>query len=164
MKQLSIYSCIVLLIIACTSYNVENPYTPEMFSVINDSLGKKLVSQCSRPSPKYDASAFFNLTESDQKTLHQYFKNIYQLKFNPENSTSLQVENLDLYIYQYVGVVIHNEKYVYINAFPKELIELTNHDWKRIPLIGCDGGIHQWGVLFNINNTTFSKLAMSSPY
>jgi hypothetical protein len=150
--------CMLLLMQSCD--NTDYQHQPEMFTIIKDSLGKELTRQCSRPSPK-DAEDFFNLSESDKNTLHQNFKKVYRQKPGHDAFKHLTIKNLDEYMYQYVGVIIKNERYIYINAFPEEIIRKTNHAWKHIPLTGCDGGPDFWGVLFNIEKEKFSELFMN---
>jgi hypothetical protein len=161
LKTIVVYlACILMMMQSCQTTN--NQYEPAMFTVIKDSLGKELTRQCSRPSPQ-DVEGCFKLSESDKKTLHHNFKKVYGLSPKQDAFKHLTIENLDEYMYQYVGVIIKNEKYIYINAFPEEIILKTNHDWKRIPLTGCDGGPHFWGVLFHIGKEKFTELAMNGP-
>lgn len=151
---------VFLMIQSCDTTNYQ--FTPEQFVALKDSLGKKLVSQCSRTSPR-GATQFFNLSESEKNTLHKNFKKIYTLEPEEDAFKDLKITSFDESIFQYVGVIYNDKKYIYINAFPEELIKRTNHDWKRYPVTGCDGGPHFWGVLFDINDERFFDLYMNGP-
>src|ERR1035437_4057069 len=75
-------------------------------------------------------------------------------------STPKKVKNLITYGFQYLGVIIKDKKYIYVNAFyvktPQDLFTKFK-DWKTYPVIACKGGKSFWGVLFGLEDGTFSQ-------
>ena len=160
-KNISFYIVLTFLLVqSCDTTNYQ--FTPKQFAVIKDSLGKELVHQCSRPSPRA-ATDFFDLSENDINTLHKNLKRIYSLEPAEKAFKSIAIRDLEKYVYQYAGFVFEGSSYIYINAFPKELIVELRHDWKRFPLITCDGGPNDWGVLFDMDEERFYNLYMNGP-
>jgi len=59
------------------------------------------------------------------------------------------------YYRQYLGVVIGDRKLIYVNLFPRwllerrELLGLVRHDWRTGFVDICDGGDEFWGALFD---------------
>lgn len=150
--------CVFLILQSCDTTDYQ--FIPKQFTVIHDSLGKQLVRQCSRPSPS-DVTQFFTLSESEINTLHQNFKKINKLEPVEAAFKELRITTIENYAYQYVGIIRNDKKYIYINSFRKERALTTPHDWKRLPMIICDGGPHIWGVLFDLNEVCFSELHMN---
>lgn len=153
---------ILYILIISQSCSQKNHFEPKMYSTMDYNLGEKLTKQCSRPSPQ-NVEAYFNLSTNDKEKLHQNFKKIHNIKPEEIDFENVKIGNFNNYIYQYVGVVIDNKNYIYINVIPKDIIEITNHDWKNIPSTGCGGGPSSWGILFNIKTTEFSELYMNGP-
>ena len=74
------------------------------------------------------------------------------------------VKDLDGYGFQYLGVTIKNKRYIYINAFyvvSKKDLKEEYKNWKKEPIVVCDGGEGFWGVLFDIETLEFSELAFN---
>ncbi|WP_298514229.1 hypothetical protein [uncultured Kordia sp.] len=152
--------CVFLLIQSCDTTNYQ--FTPKHYTVIKDSLGKQLVHQCSRPSPR-GATQFFDLTENDVLTLHTNFKKVYELEPAEDFFIDYAITNLEAYAYQYVGFIYKGTRYVYINAFTIENATITRHDWKNIPMVVCDGGPQLWGVVFDMDKKRFYNLYLNGP-
>nr|WP_321237202.1 hypothetical protein [uncultured Psychroserpens sp.] len=153
---------IIYFLVISQSCSQKNHFEPKMFSIMDFSLGKEITKQCSRPSPK-NIESYFNISKNDEKKLHKNFNKIHEIKPVELDFKNIEINDFNEYVYQYVGVTIDNRKYIYINATPKDIIEKTNHDWKNIPLVGCDGGPSFWGILFNISSKEFSQLYMNGP-
>jgi hypothetical protein len=74
------------------------------------------------------------------------------------------IKNIKDYCFQYVGLVINNKKYIYINAFQIESahdLDSFYKDWKTSPVIVCDGGDSFWGVLYDLETGLFTKLSIN---
>lgn len=75
-----------------------------------------------------------------------------------------KVDSLKGWGFQYLGVVIKDKKYIYINAFPANDIaryKEHNYDLSLTAVVVCDGGAHYWGVLFDPETKQFSLLSFN---
>ena len=77
-----------------------------------------------------------------------------------------KLKGVNGYGFQYVGVIIKERKYIYINAFPVSDIEMLKKygqsiDLTKTPMGACDGGLDFWGALFDIETKTFSQLSFN---
>ena len=147
------YLIFLLIILVVSSFCSCQKRTQSFIaSVIFDtSKAKQILDQCSRPSPK-NISKIFKLEGAEVKILENNLAKLTTL------DTSL---NLSKYGVQYIGVVMNNKDYIYINAFPFEWSQNSQRDfpnWKVEPINMCDGGNHFFGVLFNIKQQEFSEL------
>ena len=161
MKQ---WILITLIFIFCgISACCQNLVFKPAFSVILDSAqGKKLFDQCSRSVPS--VKDFWTPREQDIAILENNFKTVYALLSNDCCIGGARVDSLEHYGFQYIGVNINNRKFIYINAFPLEELDLFkrhNQDPEKIPIVVCDGGTSFWGVLFEIKTIEFSHLAFN---
>jgi hypothetical protein len=61
---------------------------------------------------------------------------------------------------QYIGVISHGKKLIYLNAFDKSILtdSAEHRDWRTKALIICDGGDAFWGVEFDPADNTFHNL------
>lgn len=80
---------------------------------------------------------------------------------------NINIEPLNEYGYQYIGLIINDQRYIYINAFLLNIFyghddfETIYKDWQTKPIIFCDGGNGFWGVLFDVNTKLFSQLSIN---
>ena len=58
-----------------------------------------------------------------------------------------------------MGFVNKSTRYLYVNAFPIEF--LNRQDWKRFPMVICDGGPHLWGIVFDMDTERFYNLYLN---
>lgn len=122
-----------------------------------------VLKQCSRPTPAgVDGTwivpqAIIDKLESD---LPKLSKLTAQQCCVPGG----KVDNPDAYFRQYVGIMIHGKKYVYINASRASFSDgnaRNNDAWKQTPVMVCDGGKGFWGALYDPENGEFSDLAFN---
>ncbi len=136
-------------------YTQKHTYIPQLETIIPKENCNEIFKQCSRKVPK-KIDKFFILSNSEIQTLKKNFKKILIIK----DKRGKSIKNLSNYAFQYVGLIIEGKKYIYINAFISSLT-LTEKDWKKKPIIVCDGGISFWGVLFDIETTNFIQLEIN---
>ncbi len=77
------------------------------------------------------------------------------------------IREFEKFGFQYIGVVITQRRYIYINAFDAFAfggLEKDKPHWKTSPVMVCDGGWHYWGVLYNVENSKFEQLAFNYRY
>ena len=136
------------------------------FGIAMDSLGgSHLLRQCSRFTP-IDISSFWVVSKTDANELEKNFPAIDSLKSAECCRPGAKITNRGNYAFQYIGVVINNRKFIYINAFPATDIAFMkkiqkDFNPKHAPIIVCDGGKSYWGALYDIETKTFSQLCFN---
>ena len=60
---------------------------------------------------------------------------------------------------QYVGIVRDGRRVIYGNFYPER--GGLNHDWRRTPMIVCDGGPDFFGVEYDVEGRRFTHLAFN---
>ena len=64
---------------------------------------------------------------------------------------------------QYLGVVIGGRRLIYVNVFPRwlverrELVGIAPQDWRTVFVSVCDGGDGFWGALYDPETLRFSS-------
>lgn len=140
-----------------------NKYIPQYSVILTKDKGEKVLAQCSRAVPS-NVSGYFDLEDKDIELLEDNFKKILQLKAKDCCIINGKIDRLENYGFQYIGIIIHKKKYIYINAL---FIESGNDfnrwykDWEKEPIIFCDGGDGFWGALFDLSTKRFSQLAIN---
>jgi len=150
------------LLFTCFSYGQQHKFVPEIKAILSQDNGEKLIKQCSRFSVE-NVQSFFNVSENEVSDLETNFKKIYTIQSTKCCLKGQKVSNLKYYGYQYVGLIIKDAKYIYINAFELETsqILLKSGEWQIKPVVMCDGGSSYWGVLYNIKKKKFMQLSMN---
>ncbi|HVS92870.1 MAG TPA: hypothetical protein VHE59_12595 [Mucilaginibacter sp.] len=149
---------VLLLFFANVSIAQKDHFKPEHSAALDTAHGKKLLHQCSRETPE-NVSGFFVVSVTQVKSVEDNFKKILKLKSKVYASGS-DLADLGQYGYQYIGLIIHRKKYIYINAFnyyPNEFKRM-HLDWEKDAVNTCGGGNGWWGVLYNIEDQSFSQL------
>ena len=140
-----------------------NNFKPYFSIVVDTSIGNQLLRQCSRATPK-NVDAFWTPTKSDIKQLENNFKKINTIKATECCWKGAKVDSLHNFSFQYLGVIIGGQKYIYINAFPsgnETWFKEHDKDLSTNALIVCDGGTSYWGVLFDLKSLSFLSLAFN---
>lgn len=128
-------------------------FKPQFSTILNADKGKELLNQCTRCIPQ-NITGFWNLTQSDVNTLENNFKKIKNLK-SSKCGIEGSISELNIYLFQYIGITIGSKKLLYINAFASRD---SKDIWKTEPVKACDGGIYYWGAIFDIETLEFSNL------
>lgn len=157
------FGLLVGLIILCwgSSFAQNHKFIPKFSTTISAEEAPNLLKQCSRSVPE-KVKGYIDLKNDDIKKLESDFKKVLTVK--PEGCCySGNIRRLKNHGYQYAGLIINNKKYIYINAFHMDSEEDLERykDWKTTPVIVCDGGENYWGVLYDVENGTFSQLSMN---
>ncbi len=148
----------LLCLLSCAALSGAQDYSVKpAFSVIMDSSkGPLMIRQCSREHPT-NVTGFWNISPEQIKVLEKNYKKLLAVRIH-DGFGNTRVYNLSKYVYQYMGLTIDGEKYIYINA-SGGFIGGDKNNWKENPVVVCDGGAGYWGVLFNLNKLKFSQLA-----
>jgi hypothetical protein len=123
---------------------------PDRFAILPESQGPALVRQCSRLAPR-DVSGFWSPSVAQVLALEQRLPDLFR-----KSQPKIKLAN---YFRQYVGIVSHGRKLIYLNAFIKGGLDVNpKKDWKTTAIIVCDGGDGFWGVEFDPAENTFQHL------
>ena len=144
---------VIICLIAQCGYSQINTYKPKYEAILDAKYGEQLQGQCSREFPS-DVDSFFTPTTAQIAQLSKQFKSIVKLGLGKNSNV------LKKYGYQYIGVVIKDTQYIYVNAFFVDEMTLKT-GWEKYPFMACDGGDKFWGVLFCIETKKFSQLAIN---
>jgi hypothetical protein len=156
---------ISFLLLICLSkvQSQENYFKPLFSAILDSSEGRVLLHQCSRSVPVKNPS-YWNPVQNDIDILQNNFKKVCILNGNDWGSINGKVDSLQKFGFQYLGVIINDKKYIYINAFPfreVEKLKSENYDLSKKSLVVCDGGRYFWGVLFDTETMKFSYIAFN---
>lgn len=126
---------------------------PDNCAILPLSQGPALILQCSRPAPK-DVSDYWAPSSSQVIAIEKLLPDLIR-------KSGLKVKLSGSYR-QYMGVVSHGKKIIYLNSFPGSALRPypsdKQVDWRNKPVIYCDGGDNFWGVEFDPGDNTFHDL------
>lgn len=138
-------------------------FKPKYSIILTSKTGEKMMDQCSRSTPE-KVEKYFDLTGEEIVSLENNFKKILSIKSAGCCFNGWKILKLDDYGFQYIGVIVNNHKYIYINAFiVEDEDDFTSwyKNWKIAPIIVCDGGDGFWGVLFDLEKKLFLQLSVN---
>jgi hypothetical protein len=145
------------------SYSQMDKFVPENSTIISSYKGADMLRQCSRAVPD-TVGSYFDLTINDIQGLENNFKKVLKIKASDCCLLGGVIKNIKDYCFQYVGLVINDKKYIYINAFQIESaqdLKTIYKDWKTSPIVACDGGDSFWGVLYDLETGLFIQLSIN---
>ena len=154
---------IIMIVGTMNSFAKSKKFVPEYSAILKSDKGPEILRQCSRSTPK-NVENYFDLTPVEIGDLENNFKKVLDIKSTGCCYSGIKLHGLKKYAFQYIGLIINGEKYIYINAFQIESSDdLTRFykKWKTSPVIICDGGDSVWGVLFKLKNKKFSQLSIN---
>lgn len=139
-------------------------YIPQYGTILSSDKGEKIMNQCSRSIPE-NIDKYFDLTKENIELLESNFRKVLAIKSTIRYPfVGWKVDKLENYGFQYLGIVISNRKYIYLNAFIIDSEDdFTNwyKNWKVDPIVICDGGDGYWGALFDLETGSFSQLSIN---
>ena len=138
---------VLVWILFAASLSAHGESLPESCAILPVSQGPALIRQCSRGAPS-GVSEFWEPSISQILAIEQRLPEFLR-------STSHSIKASD-YLRQYVGVVSHGRKLIYLNAFIRGGLTVNpKKDWKTMAVIVCDGGDGFWGVEFDPADNSF---------
>ncbi len=123
--------------------------------VLPEATADQVKQLCSRPGPP-KFSGTWKPTEADIQTMESHLSHIARLR-TESGIVGEQIEHPDRYYRQYLGIIIENRKFVFINAFCDDK---PPEDWGKRVVDVCDGGC-SWGVVYDVETGVFSHLEMN---
>ena len=158
------FGFILLLVLAVNGlFGQKNKFVPTYSTILPNIQGPIVLRQCSRSVPE-KVESYFELATTDIQNVENNFKKILSVKATGCCLIGGKIKKLEGYGFQYLGIVIGNQKYIYINAFRIETPEdITTFykNWKSEPIMVCDGGVSFWGVLFDVEKKLFCQLSIN---
>lgn len=159
---------IVTFLIGCQSskdVTTSSKVVSNQFVVLDSTQAQKSVDQCSRYAP--DIVRGWNPSNQQIEELEKNLTRIEKLTAKACCLMRGNLENVNKYIRQYVGVEVNGQQLIYINAFPvgefedwpADLVKVPN--WKEQAYVVCDGGDYYWGAVYNPETNSFSDLAFN---
>ena len=157
------YIISILILLGLAACAQTKKYTPNYFTILDQTEGRTVLDQFSRTSPT-KVENFFTPTSNEVSVLENNFRKLLKTKSIDCCNPAVQIKKLKRTVFQYTGLIIDHKKYIYINAFQIDSPEdLHNYypDWQFKPVIICDGGESVWGVLFNLDEKKFLQLTFN---
>jgi hypothetical protein len=121
--------------------------------LLPSSMAKDAVQHCSREAPKVTKG--WTPSQQDLDSLEAHLPELRNLKSDGKGlgANGDSIPDPERYYRQYVGVVVHGHRYIYVNA-----ILSVHGDWQTEIQDICDGGTSTWGVLYDPATCKFSDL------
>jgi hypothetical protein len=152
MPSYHLISVAFLLLLATT---VSVAQTKIRWALLPESAADQANQLCSRPGPpKFKGT--WKPTETDIQTMESRLPRISRLRAK-SGIIGERVENPGRYYRQYLGIVIENRKFIFINAV---CVDKPPENWRDTVVDVCDGGC-SWGVVYDIETGEFSHLEMN---
>jgi len=128
--------------------------------ILPPSLGKKLLTQCSRPVP----TGITEFWQPSPKEIDELEASLGKYLDEREKARSPNPPIGATFRRQYVGFVgkvgsIHQgERFIYGNFYPDEARGDAPDSESKEPVGVCDGGPAFWGIVYRISRKTFEDL------
>ena len=129
--------------------------TKTRFVVLPESAADQVKQLCSRPGPP-SFDGVWKPTEADIRAMESRLSRIADLR-TESGIIDVRIKHADRYSRQYVGVIIENRKFIFINAFCDDSPPTY---WRERVVDVCDGGC-SWGVVYDVETGKFSHLEMN---
>ncbi len=152
----------------CVDTLVTDFFRPTRKTALQAVKGPELIDQCAfrgEEANKPEVDQFLSLSTDVICILDQNFKKVLELEGGNGQEQGIKIDSLQNYAFQYMGMEIGNEDFIYVNAAELNDEQLSDRfpRWKLEPIVACGGGKTYWGALFNITTTEFSDLQFNNP-
>jgi len=136
-------------------------------TLLPQSQAKSIANQCSRKSPS-DYTDVWVPKSAEITAMESKLGNISKLKVESCCIVGKRITNPGDWYMQYIGLMWHKRKIIYISATSTdtpEYKEIDNTgkvlaDWRTVAVQICDGG-NAWGVIYDVESGSFSDLAVN---
>jgi hypothetical protein len=149
-RYLSSISCFTLLL--CS---IAIAQTQPRWVLLPESEAERIKQLCSRPGPP-EFQGTWKPTDSDIQTVESRLSRVSRLRAR-SGITGTQIGHPNRYYRQYLGIIIKNRKFIYINALCEDK---PPDSWRETLDDVCDGGCN-WGVVYDVATGKFSHLEMN---
>jgi hypothetical protein len=116
---------------------------------------KAMLEQCSRPTPE-DVDGSWTVPAATVKRLERDLPQLADFVAKPAGGKAFDPSG---FYRQYVGITVHGQKLIYINAFGGGRDRIPfDIPWRKTPVVVCDGGRSHWGAVYDPKTHEFSQL------
>ncbi len=134
------------------------------YAVLDSVSALKMGHQCSRWAPIITGT--WNPSSSDIANVESNLGKISEIVADSCCLLRGRIKEPRSYLRQYVGVEVDGKRLIYVNAFARTFFDdwpsqVPKPDWRKEPIIPCDGGDDYWGVLFDPSTSSFFDLAIN---
>ena len=144
----------VLLVLFCGCILVM-AQAQRRWTLLPESEAEHVKQLCSRPGPP-EFQRTWKPTESDIQTMESRLSRISRLRTR-SGIVGVRIAHPDRYYRQYLGIIIKNRRFIFINALCDEK---PPDSWRERISDVCDGGC-SWGVVYDVATGAFSYLEMN---
>lgn len=146
---------VITLFLSCTKVHFDH----NQAIVLDERMAyhRNITQPCSRTGPPAFEGTW-TPTEEVITSMEKHFNRLHKLKASECCLPRFNIDPIDQYFLQYVGVIINGKKLIYINAVPYK--DIKDKD-KFTPQGGCDGETCCWGVLYDPDMEKFFHLAIN---
>jgi hypothetical protein len=157
--KILLFSALVFFQTVCIAQDYR--FKPMIAATMDTSTKMQVLDCCSRTCPD-SITGIWIITPKEILILEKYFKKILTL----ETELCCGINNIDSlnsYAFQYLGVWRNSKKLIFINAFSKSILKYFPKSKKlnKYPMLWCDGGNDFWGALFDVEAKEFIFLAIN---
>ncbi len=148
-------ACGILLLLLTATVVAAPTLDPDNGAILPPEVARDVLNQCSRnvPGPvqgmwQPSKAQIQNLEALLPKALDEAFAKRGE---HPNRSA--------VYLRQYAGFIVDGRNIIYVNAFPRDLLnteQSSTLDWRLHATLVCDGGSAFFGVEFDPGNGTFA--------
>jgi hypothetical protein len=125
---------------------------PERFTILPMSEVPRLLNLCSRPSPQ-EVTETWVITKPQVLEIEKRLPDFAHKHASIDPGKSLR---------QYIGIVAHGKKIIYLNSIPDWASVAAKKDWRTKAIDLCEGGEAFWGVEFDPADNTFHNFHSNS--
>jgi len=145
--------CLALLVPGCASA-LAGCAEAARFAVLESDQTELVAEQCSRPNPPHYESTW----KPGPEIIQQLELDLPALKALASGHDEAHITDSKAYDRQYFGIVVHDKRLIYINAFQPAM---ANKDWKYYAIVVCDSSTGAWGALYDPASHGFSDFAFN---
>ncbi|HQO19710.1 MAG TPA: hypothetical protein PLA03_05035 [Acidobacteriota bacterium] len=118
---------------------------------------RNIIQPCSRTAPPAFEGTW-TPTKEEIEIMEKHFNKLQRLKASECCLPRFNIDPIDQYFLQYVGILVNGKKLIYINAVQNKNIKDED---KYTPQGACDGETCCWGVLYDPEKHKFFHLAIN---
>ena len=124
--------------------------------------GKNILEQCSRASPR-NVKNIMTVSDSLIQLVKQDLHQLDTMRMPHVGG----IKKSFYYAVQMIGYTAKKNQYIYLNVLAIDEGEPGNYshyeNWKEKAIVICDGGMANWGVVYNLNKQKFEDLQFNGP-
>ena len=136
-------------------------------AVLSANAAEGLLHQCSRATPQHVTGTWMP-TSQDIHNLETRLPAALDVEAQKRGP---RYEQQTTFRRQYAALVMGSRRIIYVNAFPRDAGDpakdgtpaARNFDWRREPVVVCDGGPAFFGVEYDPEKKVFGHFAFNGP-